>query len=527
MGLETEFGLTSSLEKYVDGSEIAIMLPKFLQDNPLTIQDFDRLFLKQCRNYREFDDDILNCVGEFMSNGDRIYYSSQHLEISTRDCRSIFDVAAADQADTRIFEAIIKKFLKKRPEYGQLDGFKNTVSLDGDSQTTWGGRHENYQMERVAWKNIHHLIPFFVTRQILTGSGNVRRNPINPFWKGFDSYFELSPRANFIKLAQGGDTTSLRAIINSRDDSPFVHSRYRRFHFIAGDPANCSYTTALAFGMTHLALRLIEEVGDFAAPVIDNSLLNRGTEEMAIKQVSTHPYAAINLVDKDKAMTPAEIQRGYLEYSMKEFTGTDQETDWILKHWNARLNDFERSRNAIPLDMVGLVEWFTRFELIMNRIELAKRRLDDAEYKIHFGDEMRFDHIDLSNENDLEFILNQNLEYDDVDMARGLIYSIPMKVLCFPNSPEYVLSKIFDPVFDTPSSIRAFPLQFYPQEVDRADWDKVFLKNGKMLSIGQDLPIDADETADLFTKKVSFEYFLNYCEGRGILRRDTVDPHLG
>ena len=521
MGIETEFGLTSSIEDYTDGTLIAQLLPEFLIKNPLTIRDFDDLFLKQCKNRGEFNDDVLNCVGQFMSNGDRIYYSSQHLEISTRDCRSIFDVAAADQADTRIFEALIRKFQKQNPVYGLLRGFKNTVSLCGGQQISWGGRHENYQMERSAWDGMSHLIPFFLTRQILTASGNVRTTAINSYWKGFDSYFELSPRSNFIKSLWGPDTTSARTLINTRDDNPFVHPMYRRFHFIAGDPANCSYTTALAFGMTHLVLRLIEEVKNFKSPVIEDPLGDANEHQGAMRQVSAHPYLPIKLKDEDKSMTPAKIQRFYLESVEREFAGTDSETDWILKNWKARLDDFESSRNAILLDTVGLVEWFTRFDLIMKRVELVKRVLTNDEYQTHFGDGARSDHIDLSNERDLEFIMNQNLEYDDVDMARGLPYSIPMKVLCFPNSPEYVLSKIFDPAFDTLSSIRAFPIQFYPDKVAYVDWNKIGLKDGRTLNLEQTLSVDADETANLFMGKVSFDRFLKYCNERGILKQNS------
>ncbi len=521
MGIETEFGLTSSLDQYLDGLEIARGLPEFVLKNPLTIQDFDDLFLNQCRNRDEFEGDVLNCVDDFMSNGDRIYFSSNHFEISTRDCRSVFDVAAADQADTRIFEAIIKKFQRQNPKYGQLRGFKNTMhdSLDGTQQVAWGGRHENYQMERSAWDRISHLVSFFVTRQILTGSGNVRGTAINSSWKGFDSYFELSPRSNFIKRVQHPDTMTERPLINTRDDAPFTHERYRRFHFIAGDPVNCSYTTALAFGITHLALRLIEEVEDFKAPVIENPVCSNPEAMGAIMQVSIHPYHAIKLEGEDKSMTPAEIQRFYLKYFKREFAGTDYETDWILKNYEERLNDFENSRRVIPLDMMGFVEWFTRFDLIMKKVELAKRALSDSEYKAHFGDETRSDFFDLSNKKDLRFIKNQNLEYDDVDMARGLPYSIPMKILCFPNSPEYVLSKIFDPMFDTPSSIRAFPIQFYPDEVIGVDWNSVFLRNDQgILNLEQTLSVNADETSDLFEDRVSFDEFLEYCDDRGILK---------
>jgi len=551
MGVETEIGLASDRERYADGRDVAQQIPEFIHKNPLTIDDFDPLFLEQCSNTDEFADDVLSSSkaveidvsfsfgapeivdpGYFLGNGERLYFLNNHLEISTRECDSVFEVAAADQADVRILDAAIKKFWRKNPGYGKLSAFKNTSSFDGNYEITWGGRHENYQMERSAWDKRDYLIPFLVTRQVFTGSGNIRETPINGSWKGFDTYFELSPRANFIEMVEGGDTQSNRPIIQMRDEPLINREKYRRFHLIAMDPCNCVYTTALAFGTTHLVLRLLEEIKEFKVPALRNPVpfVDETGERRrgAIQQVSIHPYSCLEFEDGgDKVMTAFQVQREfYYKPANKYFKGTNKETDWILDNWNRVLEESEKSRNQFPLDMVGLVEWFTRFDLLMRRVEFVKNALTDEEYKSYFGgDAPRSDKIDLSSEKDRRFLRDQNLEYDCIDMRRGLIFSIPQRTLCYPCTPEYVLQKIFDPCFSTRSSLRAFAISFYPDEVDNVNWDYLVFKNGRgKLNLSNVDFTDYKTMRGFYDRRISLDEFLTYCDKEGMLADKSKTP---
>ena len=201
-----------------------------------------------------------------------------------------------------------------------------------------------------------------------------------------------------------------------RDEPLINREKYRRFHLIAMDPCNCVYTTALAFGTTHLVLRLLEEIKEFKVPALRNPVpfVDETGERRrgAIQQISIHPYSYLEFEDgKHKIMTAFQAQREfYYKPANKYFKGTNKETDWILDNWNRVLEESEKSRNQFPLDMVGLVEWFTRFDLLMRRVEFVKNALTDEEYKSYFGgDAPRSDKIDLSSEKYRRFLRDQNL----------------------------------------------------------------------------------------------------------------------
>ena len=77
---------------------------------------------------------------------------------------------------------------------------------------------------------IRHLTPFFVSRQVITGSGRVGRGQ-----DGRESGFQLGQRADFFEVEVGLETTLKRPIINTRDEPHADPAHYRRLHVIVGD----------------------------------------------------------------------------------------------------------------------------------------------------------------------------------------------------------------------------------------------------------------------------------------------------
>ena len=149
--------------------------------------------------------------------------------------------------------------LQNRPGLPGVNLYKNNTDGKGASY----GTHENYLMrrERRSPTSCATSCPFFVVRQVITGSGRVGI--------GLDSRtpgFQLTQRADFFEIEVGLETTLKRPIINTRDEPHAVADLYRRLHVIIGDANHCDVANLLKLGMTSLVLALIEDRRDDQGP---------------------------------------------------------------------------------------------------------------------------------------------------------------------------------------------------------------------------------------------------------------------
>ena len=80
--------------------------------------------------------------------------------------------------------------------------------------------------------------------------------------------------------------------------------------------------------------------------------------------------------------------------------------------------------------------------------------------------------------------------------------------------------KIFRPSYGSKSSLRSFPLTFYPKEVDSVIWNSVSFKNGRGKLDLNDLAFtDSQIMRELFDNHTSFEEFLTFCDNKGVLKK--------
>src|ERR1043165_8243793 len=87
---------------------------------------------------------------------------------------------------------------------------------------------------------ISGLTPFFVSRQVITGSGRVGIGQ-----SGDHAGFQLSQRSDYIEVEVGLETTLKRGIINTRDEPHADADKYRRLHVIIGDATLAEWSTYL------------------------------------------------------------------------------------------------------------------------------------------------------------------------------------------------------------------------------------------------------------------------------------------
>ena len=179
----------------------------------------------------------------FLENGARLYLDvGSHPEYATPECDSIYDCTVHDKAGERKLEELMigaEQRLKDEGIRGTIYLFKNNNDSAGNSY----GCHENYLTRRNTEpdKYQQHLIPFLISRQIFTGSGQVLQTARGPI-------FSIAQRAEHIWESMSSATTRSRPIINTRDEPHADAEMYRRLHVIVGDSNMSEYTTFLKLG---------------------------------------------------------------------------------------------------------------------------------------------------------------------------------------------------------------------------------------------------------------------------------------
>ena len=201
----------------------------------------------------------------FLENGSRLYLDvGSHPEYATPECDSLSDLIAHDKAGERILEGLVESAEERLTEEGirgDIYLFKNNTDSAGNSY----GCHENYLVGRQDdfQRTIDTLIPFFVSRQIFAGAGNVLHTA-----RG--TVYSISQRAEHIWEGSSSATTRSRPIINTRDEPHADAERYRRLHVIAGDSNMSEYVSYAKVGTTAALLQMLEDLlGDgFYTPVV-------------------------------------------------------------------------------------------------------------------------------------------------------------------------------------------------------------------------------------------------------------------
>lgn len=301
----------------------------------------------------------------FLRNGSRLYLDvGSHPEYATPECDDVRDLVAHDRGGERILEGLVAD-AQQRLEHegipGRIHLFKNNTDSAGNSY----GCHENYLIRRQGdfGRLADVLVPFLITRQVLTGAGKVL-----PGSRG--ATYCLSQRADHIWESVSSATTRSRPIINTRDEPHADAESYRRLHVIVGDSSMAEPTTLLKVGATDLVLRLVEA----GMPMRDLTLENpmRAIREISHDVTGTAPVQLASgrtasaldvqeefltrvqgLVDQHVERTPVVTQvldlweRGLRAVRTGDLGLVERELDWVIK---LRLIERYRAKHGLELD---------------------------------------------------------------------------------------------------------------------------------------------------------------------------------
>ena len=359
---------------------------------------------------RDYSFEPAGCGG-FLINGARLYVDEvgSHEEYATPECSSLRELVAHERAGQRILQRALEEM-----------GLAGAVSFHNNSVDHFAGHtfgcHENYLValgDRFFREELPYLLPFLVTRQIFAGAGRVGGHRIRRpdfGWAGLlrrdagqvwltDVYavepdptvtYQLSQRADHILHTVSPRVRFNRAIINPKRSMRTSFNDLRRLHLLFGEGNMSEYALALKVGTTCLALDLVEHGAVSEAVCLRDPLT-------ALRRVSRD--ASLRwLVERTDGSTISaiDLQRLYLAEAQRLLRGRDHETDWVLAEWESVLDGLERD----PMALGDRLDW------------VAKRRLLELY--------MEEEHVSWG----AEILVSLDLEYHNIDPARGLYYAL-------------------------------------------------------------------------------------------------------
>jgi proteasome accessory factor A len=452
MGIETEYGIsvpgnpganamvtsTQVVNAYLAASAARARKARwdFEEENPLRdARGFD--LAREVADPTQLTDEDLGLANVILTNGARLYVDHAHPEYSAPEVTNPRDAVLWDKAGETVMADAARR-AGSIPGVEPIQLYKNNTDNKGASY----GCHENYLMRRSTpfGDIVRHLIPFFVSRQIVCGAGRVGIGA-----DGRDSGFQISQRADFFEVEVGLETTLKRPIINTRDEPHADPDKYRRLHVIIGDANMSEVSTYLKLGTTALVLAMIEDgfIG------VDLSL---ETPVADLRAFSHDPGLTHTARLRDgRRMTALQLQREYLEQARKYVedrfgTDVDPDTADVLARWESVLDRLADD----PMRLADELDWVAKLKLLE-----GYRTRDGLDWGHH-----RLQLVDL--------------QYSDVRLDKGLYNRLVargrMKRLL---DPAEVERSVTEPPEDTRAYFRGRCLAKYADSVAAASWDSV------------------------------------------------------
>jgi proteasome accessory factor A len=415
--------------------------PSQLTDQP-PVLDAEAVALAYGREELELDGEdeagslLMNMV---LGNGARLYVDHAHPEYSSAEVTNPRDAVIWDAAGDQVALAAVRR-LAADPDLPPVNLYKNNT----DNKSVSYGSHENYLMPRsVPFSDIvRGLTPFFVTRQIICGSGRVGL--------GQDSStpgYQISQRADFFEAEVGLETTIRRPIINTRDEPHATADRYRRLHVIIGDANLSQSSNYLKFGTTALVLSLIEAG---LAPKVE---VYEPVQALQAVSHDTSLTAKLRLLD-GRRVTALDLQWMYHEAAAKlaQDTGVadaldgDGHTHDVLERWATTLTQLDSDRSAAATS----VEWLAKLSLLEGYRDRDNLAWNDA----------RLGLVDL--------------QWADIRPEKGLYYRFLAR-----NRMQRIVddaaiaAAVTEPPADTRAFFRGRCISSFGKDVVGASWDSV------------------------------------------------------
>ncbi len=379
-----------------------------------------------------------------LPNGARLYVDHAHPEYSSPEVTNPLDGVRWDKAGELVMLEAVRRVATMPGVAAPINLYKNNTDNKGASY----GSHENYLCNRDTpfGALVRHLVPFFVTRQVMCGAGRVGRGQ-----DGRTPGFQLSQRADFFEVEVGLETTLKRPIVNTRDEPHADADRYRRLHVIIGDANMSEISTYLKLGTTALVLAMIE--AGFLADDLGIAQPVHELHEISHDPSLRHAFA---LAD-GRTITALELQGEYFDRARKFVDDrmggdADEQTRDVLERWESVLTRL----GSDPMQLAGELDWVAKL-----RVLEGYRDRDGLDW-----DSSRLQLVDL--------------QYSDVRPEKGLYHRLVRHGAITTLLDEATVRAAVDrPPDDTRAFFRGECLRRYGTSVAAASWDSVIFDVGR------------------------------------------------
>ncbi len=379
-----------------------------------------------------------------LPNGARLYVDHAHPEYSSPEVTNPLDAVRWDKAG----ELVMLEASRRVPAMAGTPDAVNLYKNNTDNKGASYGSHENYLCRRETpfASLVRHLVPFFVTRQVVCGAGRVGRGQ-----DGRTPGFQISQRADFFEVEVGLETTLKRPIVNTRDEPHADADQYRRLHVIIGDANLSEISTYLKVGTTALVLAMIED-----GYLTDDLSIRQPVQEL--HQISHDPslQRTVTLAD-GRTITALDLQGEYLDRARKfvadrQGDDADEQTRDVLERWESVLSRLGRD----PMSLAGELDWVAKLRLLE-----GYRERDSLDW-----DSPRLQLVDL--------------QYSDVRPEKGLYHRLVSRgAMTTLLDPEDVSSAVWHAPEDTRAWFRGECLRRFGGQVAAASWDSVIFDVGR------------------------------------------------
>ncbi|HEX3336672.1 MAG TPA: depupylase/deamidase Dop, partial [Jatrophihabitans sp.] len=379
-----------------------------------------------------------------LPNGARLYVDHAHPEYSSPEVTNPLDAVRWDKAGELVMLEAVRRLATMPGVNTTINLYKNNTDNKGASY----GAHENYLCRRDTpfASLVRHLVPFFVTRQVICGAGRVGLGQ-----DGRTAGFQIAQRADFFEVEVGLETTLKRPIVNTRDEPHADADRYRRLHVIIGDANMSEISTYLKVGTAALVLAMIEAnyLADDLAVVAPVRELHSVSHDPSLQH-------AIQLVD-GRTITALDLQGEYLDRSRKFVDDrlgedVDDQTRDVLDRWESVLSRLAHD----PMELAGELDWVAKLRLLE-----GYRDRDGLEW-----DSSRLQLVDL--------------QYADIRPEKGLYHRLVSRGAMQTLLPDGAAKAAVDAApEDTRAYFRGECLRRYGPSVAAASWDSVIFDVGR------------------------------------------------
>ncbi len=288
-----------------------------------------------------------------LPNGARLYVDHAHPEYSSPEVTNPLDVVRWDKAGELVMLEAVRRVATMPGVNAPINLYKNNTDNKGASY----GAHENYLCSRDTpfASLVRHLVPFFVTRQVICGAGRVGLGQ-----DGRTAGFQISQRADFFEVEVGPRDDAEAA---DRQHPRRAARRCRPLPPPARDHRRRQPRRDLDLPQgRHDRARARDDRGQLPRRRPDH---RRSRCASCTTSATTRPCSTRSRSADGRTITALDLQGEYLDRARKfvddrEGDDADEQTRDVLARWESVLTRLASD----PMQLAGELDWVAKLRLL-------------------------------------------------------------------------------------------------------------------------------------------------------------------